>query len=137
MKDVIRVEFDGYWLERYQSEIPQGAGVYCVYACEPIAKGRIVVLRELLYIGASDDVRASVARHEKMPAWKKRLRDEEELCFSFARMEHDFRRDVLMAMISHHRPPCNDMDEQELHNIRLMIVGEHELIDGFITVGNE
>ncbi len=137
MKEIIKVEFDGYWLERYQSELPQEEGVYCVYACEPMAMDRIVVLRELLYIGESDNVRTSVASHEEVPVWKKRLRDGEELCYSFARMERELRRDVLMAMISHHRPKCNRMQDEGIHNIRLAIVGEHELLDDFIVIDNE
>lgn len=137
MKEIIRVEFDGYWLERYKSEIPQEAGIYCVYACEPMAKDRIVVLREILYIGESDNVSASIAEHEDVSAWKERLQEGEELCYSFARVNQDVRSRVLSAIISQHRPPCNPTVDQQACNTRLTIVGEHELLDDLVAVGNE
>ena len=136
MKGRIRVEFDGYWLERYQSDIPQGGGIYCVYACEPIARDRIVVLREILYIGESDDVKMSVAMCEEVAAWKAYLKAGEELCYSFARMEGGYRHDALAAMVLHHKPPCNDVEEKAPENISLMIVGEHELLYDLIVIGN-
>lgn len=108
MKEMIKVAFDGYWLERYQSEVSEEGGIYCVYACEPMARDRLVVLRELLYIGASDDVRASITKHENVKNWKNRLLEGEELCYSFARVVRDIRSDVLAAMVLHHRPPCNE-----------------------------
>lgn len=136
MKEMIRVEFDGYWLERYQSEIPQEAGIYCVYACEPIAKDRIVVLRELLYIGKADNVKMGIAEHEDVSAWKTRLQEGEELCYSFARVEPMVRDRVLSAIVSHHRPPCNRIVEHGDCDTRLTIAGEHELLDELIAVVN-
>ena len=137
MKEMIKVAFDGYWLERYQSEVSEEGGIYCVYACEPMARDRLVVLRELLYIGASDDVRASITKHENVKNWKNRLLEGEELCYSFARVVRDIRSDVLAAMVLHHRPPCNELQDEEADNVRLMIVGEHELLDDFVEIGDE
>ncbi|MBQ2113720.1 MAG: hypothetical protein II195_01345 [Selenomonadales bacterium] len=137
MKEMIKVAFDGYWLERYQSEVSEEGGIYCVYACEPMARDRLVVLRELLYIGESDNVKASIAEHEEVKRWKKRLLAGEELCYSFARVAHDVRGHVGAALIAHHRPPCNEVRAEEVHNVRVMIVGEHELLDDFVAIGDE
>ena len=137
MKEMIRVEFDGYWLERYQAEIPQRAGIYCVYACESVAKDKIVVLRELLYIGESDDVREAIAGAEDAAVWKERLHEGEELCYSVASVEREVRGIAWEAMVSHHRPPCNRMIHKRAADISLTIVGEHELLDDFIAGVNE
>ncbi len=133
MKDMIKIQFDGYWLERYQSEIPQETGIYCVYACEPIAKDRIVVLREILYIGETDNAKQSIVEHKDTSAWKTRLQEKEELCYSFAKIETKIRNRVLSAIVSHHRPPYNRIIEHQDCDVRLTITGEHELLDDLIT----
>lgn len=41
-------------------------------------------LKRLLYIGEAADVQGRVASHEKLPAWKRQLKQGEVLCFNAA-----------------------------------------------------
>jgi hypothetical protein len=43
-----------------------------------------VDLKRLLYIGEAADVQGRVASHEKLPAWKRQLKQGEVLCFNAA-----------------------------------------------------
>ncbi|MBQ8682552.1 MAG: hypothetical protein IJ510_02370 [Selenomonadales bacterium] len=134
--ETILLNFEGYWMDIYKDEVPHEAGVYCVYACESMAANKIAVLRELIYVGAADDVAACIADHEKLVEWKERLGEEETLCYSFANVNSDVRSRVEGAMVYHHRPPCNRIEEEvfPFDDTRLSIVGEHELLDDSFVV---
>lgn len=77
----VELGFDGYWLDQYKAELPHVAGMFCVYACEPMAQDKIVVIRDLIHVGVSNDIAASVADTSE---WKQSLQDGESLCYSFA-----------------------------------------------------
>ena len=79
-------ELEGYWLEDYKSEMQvQGkAGVYCVYACEAVAKDKIVVIRDLIHVGISDDIAKSIFDEENLSEWKTHLQEGESLCYAFS-----------------------------------------------------
>lgn len=77
----IELGFEGYWLDQYKAELPHKAGMFCVYACEPMAKDKIVVIRELIHVGVSNDIAESV---QDSSEWKKHLQSGESLCYSFS-----------------------------------------------------
>ena len=80
------IELEGYWLEDYKSEMQaeNKSGIFCVYACEAVAKDRIVVIRELIHVGVSDDIMQSISDEDKLSEWKNHLRVGESLCYSFS-----------------------------------------------------
>lgn len=106
MKQII-LEFNGYWREVNKSGVPVQSGVYCVYACTYNESSDTVTLRELMYIGESENVRTRLVNHEKLPKWKSRLDAGETLCYSFASIGTVDRVRVEAALINYHRPPCN------------------------------
>ena len=79
-------ELEGYWLEDYKSEMQvQGkAGAYCVYAREAVAKDKIVVIRDLIHAGISDDIAKSIFDEENLSEWKTHLQEGESLCYAFS-----------------------------------------------------
>lgn len=135
MKTIL-LKFEGYWLDRYKAEIPHGAGVYCVYTCEPIAEGRIVVLRELVYVGSAGDVAACLTSHPCLDEWKARLQSGEMLCYSFAPAVLDVAVVAERALISHHTPTCNqvvlDMATSP-SDTKIVLEGEHIFLDDSVT----
>lgn len=100
--------FDGYWREPNIGGIPAESGVYCVYACKHNSQAGTVSIRQLIYIGESDDVKKRVAKHEKWDAWRGYLTQGEELCFSFAPVGTSDRERVEAALIFDRKPPEND-----------------------------
>lgn len=79
-------ELEGYWLDNYKSEMQADgkAGVYYVYACEAVAKDKIVVIRDLIHVGVSDDIAKSVFDEKNVSEWKTHLQEGESLCYAFS-----------------------------------------------------
>lgn len=103
----ISLEFNGYWREVNKSGVPAQSGVYCVYACTYNQTEGTVSIRELMYIGESENVQKRLSNHEKLSKWESRLRSGETLCYSFAGVGNVDRVRAEAALIYHHRPPCN------------------------------
>jgi len=102
------LEFDGYWREPVIGTMPEGSGIYSVYACVHNAQERTNSLKRLLYIGEAGDVRGRVGPHEYWPKWKAELKDNEVICFGVAMIagENDRQR-AEAALIFKNKPPCN------------------------------
>lgn len=103
----INLEFNGYWREVNKGGVPAESGIYCVYACTYNSAEGTVSLRELMYVGESENVKKRLTDHEKLPKWKNRLRAGETLCYSFANIGNVERIRAEAAIINYHKPPCN------------------------------
>lgn len=103
----IELNFRGYWMEVNKNGIPDASGIYCVYACTYNAITDKVSIRELIYVGESDNIWNRISNHERLADWKKRLRSNETLCYSFAGVSENDRVRAEAAVIFHHKPPCN------------------------------
>lgn len=103
----MNLTFEGYWREVNKGSVPNKSGVYCVYASTYNASAGTVSLRKLLYVGESANVGDRISAHERLPDWKKRLKDGETLCYSFAPVESSDRHRAEAAVINKHKPPCN------------------------------
>ena len=102
------LEFDGYWREANIAGLPASSGVYCVYACKYNAHSGSVSIRELLYIGESQNIRERVEGHERWDDWRSELQLGEVLCFNAALISPKSDRErAEAAMIYKHKPPCN------------------------------
>ena len=105
MKEIV-MEFKGYWTEASEEFIPSQSGVYCVYRGRYIPEDRRVLLKELIYIGESANVRQRIRTHEGRKSWREHLKDDETLCYSFTPVLYDRNR-AEAALIHHHKPPEN------------------------------
>jgi len=99
--------FDGYWREPNKGGIPDKSGVYCVYECTHDETEKNVTIHRLIYIGQGENVRTRVANHEKWNDWKKYVRGNNQLCFSFAPVDKDTIDRIEAALIFKHTPPEN------------------------------
>jgi hypothetical protein len=105
MKEIV-LEFEGYWTEAAEKFIPSQSGIYCVYRAKHDPINRKVQLKELLYIGESENVRQRINTHEKKPLWKEHLKNGETLCYSFTPILYDRNR-AEAALIHQHKPVEN------------------------------
>lgn len=98
-----KLNFEGYWID--EESLPSRSGIYCVYSCLKFPK--MVSIEKLIYIGESSDVQDRHKRHEKVYKWKKHLKGEEVLCFSYAKANYIIRDRCEAALIFKHNPPEN------------------------------
>ena len=141
MAKTIKLNFDGYWREVNQSEIPKKSGIYAVYVCEynkPEKEGEkgSVTLKKLIYIGEAEDVNDRISKHEKWEEWRKELSEGTEICFSFANVDSPDRERAECALIYHHKPTCNDecKDSFPYEETTVISDGLHKFIESPITV---
>lgn len=105
---LVELNFEGYWREKKKASVPAASGVYCVYTCIYSGKKQTCSPQKLLYIGASDNVRASLVEPPQQDAWESHLDVGEELCFSFAPVDPERCARCAAALIRKNKPPEND-----------------------------
>ncbi|MCD4504785.1 GIY-YIG nuclease family protein [Chromobacterium piscinae] len=101
------INFRGYWRDSKKSSVPSKSGIYCVYRAVYDENKEFLSLKELIYIGESEDVKGRLANHEKLDVWSKRLKGEEVLCYSFGEVSPKDRVRCEAALIFKHKPPVN------------------------------
>jgi hypothetical protein len=103
------LDFDGYWREEIKNEIDlTSSGIYCVYRGIHDSFDNTVSLKELIYIGESQNVKERIQNHEKIEDWKELLEPEEVIFYSCAPIDSASRIRVEAAMIYEHKPIVND-----------------------------
>lgn len=132
----ISLEFEGYWREINKGSVPAQSGIYCVYACTYNQSKDTVTLRELIYVGESENVRDRLANHERLPDWQKRLKVGETLCYSVAAVSGSDRNRAEAAVIFHHKPPCNTEYKYSFpfEATTIQTFGRNDLLDSSFTV---
>ncbi len=130
------ITYDGYWREPNKSGVPNGSGVYTVYAATYNAGTNTVALQRVLYIGESAKVRDRLANHEKTATWKRQLRRGEILCFSYAPVHAGSRVRVEAALINHHKPPTNTeyVSSFPYETTTVSTTGKNDLLSSRFTV---
>lgn len=78
------LNFKGYWRESNKDYIPEVSGIYLVYRCVFNPIPRTVSLRELIYIGKSNNVKRRVSEHVTNHDFLETVRPGEEICYSVA-----------------------------------------------------
>lgn len=104
----INLDFKGYRLETNKNSIPSQSGIYCVYSCTYNENKNTVSIKELLYIGESEDLHRRISNHDRLDDWEKKLSSTETLCYSFALINGDDRIRAEAALIFKHKPPMNE-----------------------------
>ena len=102
------LNFSGYWRAATRDGLPSASGIFCVYSCSHNAIVGGLTMKELLFIGEASDIRSGISNHVSWNGWQQYLRYGEELCFSAALVPVSERDRAYAALLSHHRPPCND-----------------------------
>lgn len=101
----LELDFHGYY--RKSEFLWAKPGIYCVYRGVYNQNNDTVSLRELLYIGQSQNVKERHGNHENINEWRQKLRPGEELQYSMAILSVDALERCEAALIYKNKPPCN------------------------------
>lgn len=127
--NTIRLEFNGFWGD--SSYLPQTSGVYCVYRGIPNPETKTISLKELLYIGQTNNIRARITNHERLATWKSKLLPGQTLRFSYCEIELPNREYTEAALIYKHKPSLNTeyVYSFPFDDIRIRITGDTGFLD--------
>lgn len=107
----IALEFQGYWRDKKKASVPAAPGIYCVYTCIYSGKKQACSPQKLVYIGAAEDVRASLKNPEGLEGWESHIDTGEELCYSYAEAAPEQCRAYAAALVRRNKPPENPAPE--------------------------
>lgn len=132
----INLDFNGYWRYQNKGGIPNYSGVYLVYRCVYNREQETVSLKQLIYIGESENVHDRIQNHNKDTAWKRKLQDGEEICFACANVDNPDRERAEAALIYHTKPVLNDKSTESFDYpaTYLVLTGQHRFLDSEIVV---
>ena len=102
------LNFSGYWRESKKAHIPEISGIYLVYRCVYVPSSDTVSLRELVYIGQSNDVNERISQHSDSHDFQGILSPGEELCYSVAEVPKADLNLVENALIFAQQPKLNE-----------------------------
>lgn len=80
----IQLDVQGYYRDQSRKGFPHSAGIYFVYRGVFVPHLKTVTLRELLYIGETEDLYQRHNEHDKRDKFIMKLQEDEELFYSFA-----------------------------------------------------
>lgn len=98
-------DFKGYYLNT--TSLPSISGVYVVQSYIYNKDKDNISLKNLIYIGKADDINNRVTNHEKIDDWKKELKYEEQLCYSYTEVSTIYNERVEAALINANQPIVN------------------------------
>jgi|WetSurMetagenome_2_1015567.scaffolds.fasta_scaffold05667_4 hypothetical protein len=104
---VYNLLFEGYWTESNIDEIPALPGIYCVYESRYNNLWKTVAIKNLIYIGKSENVCQQIINNHRNPEWSRFLRPGSQLGYSFAEVDPSDLDDIEAAFIFHHKPLVN------------------------------
>lgn len=110
------LEFNGYYPDVHKESIPAISGLYFVYRGERTQNGDgkyTANIKELLYIGQSEDVNARLnGEHEHYEDWNAELEKGETLYYSVCEVPIGSLDEVENACIYKAQPPINTQGKE-------------------------
>ena len=121
-----KLTFKGYWREMNKAGIPNEAGIYMVYRAVYNAFQDTIDPKEIIYIGQAGKGEERVCGHDKLPQFKKYLKDGEELCYAFAKVDKEDLDIVENALVFKQKPQENDYlkDSYNHEEARFQVKGD-------------
>lgn len=102
------IEFEGYWREGNERDVPAASGIYCVYEARMVLATGQLRPQKLVYVGESDNARKDITANPKREDWRKQVGRGNHLCYAFAPVPSADRKRVAATLIHVHKPPTND-----------------------------
>ncbi|WP_156105352.1 hypothetical protein [Litchfieldella xinjiangensis] len=132
----LSLTFSGYWRDSEANQVPEEAGLYCVFSCRNDTEEDGISVQKLLYVGISRNVRHRITHHDDKPHWESYLGEGESLCYSIAPVSHIYRERCQAAMIHAHQPPANQeyRDAFPFDATRLSLHGKTRLLKSSLQV---
>jgi hypothetical protein len=103
----LRIRFTGYWSQYNCGLMPRRPGVFCVYRARFDDASKSTTMRELLYIGTSENVNQCVCDHDDTASWRACLEPDDVLSFSYGSVGASDLPRCEAALVRHHRPRLN------------------------------
>lgn len=130
--ETIVLNFKGYCREVNWDTLSDVSAVYCIYACTYNKAESNLSIRELLYIGESEQLKTRVKEpdHQGIKRARKRLRDGEVLCLSYAKVDGRSRKRIENALIFEHQPICCEDDKYTYthETVKIKTSGDNEYL---------
>lgn len=104
-------EMLGYWTDETLKEVPNDAGIYCVFRASSGSEPQAKEVKQLLYIGEHRNVHHGLLHHPDREKWHDVLEPGEELWYSMGLCSHAYRERLWAAMIHAHKPRFNGASE--------------------------
>lgn len=114
---------------------PDSPAIYFVYRASFNAVERLCTVKQLLYIGETDNLKLSLTEDMPRQSFIDKLLDGENLFYTFAISEYnkDERQKIVQALIFETRPTLNNKIERPPYKTRIIIEGnEHAFIPASI-----
>lgn len=111
---VFNIEIHGYWRDPNRNTIPAVSGIYFVYEAAYDQKFDALILRRLIYIGESENIKESIIKNPDYDNWLNHVRYGNELCYAAAFVEPQNRSRIKAAFVKKHNPMENDLKNQTL-----------------------
>lgn len=120
----IQLDVQGYYRDQSRNGFPHSSGIYFVYRGVFVPHLKTVTLRELLYIGETEDLYQRHNDHDKRDKFITKLQEDEELFYSFALTENISKKQRLRiesTLIYELRPQLNTQN-METYNYDQTII---------------
>lgn len=120
----IQLDVQGYYRDQSRKGFPHSPGIYFVYRGVFVPHLKTVTLRELLYIGETEDLYQRHNDHDKRDEFITKLQEDEELFYSFALIENVSKKQRLRiesTLIYELRPQLNTQN-METYNYDKTII---------------
>lgn len=114
MQQSFNQQINGYFIDQNSSSLPESSGIYFVYECTYNLITNSVDIKQLIYIGESEDINNRINNHEKKEEWLQHVNKGNTLCFSYTLITKERER-VEAAYIFKHQPPVN-IDHKKHYN---------------------
>lgn len=125
------IVFKGYRREEKVSTMPEYSGIYLAYRCAYNKANRTVSLRELIYIGQAQNLRTRLLQHKNDGDLDKELKDGEQICYAYAKVDADKLDIVENALIFAQQPRTNTNLKQSFDHraAKFIVEGDCALLE--------
>lgn len=117
---------EGYYRDCNRGNLPAVAGIYIVYRCIPNKTNNTIDIKEILYIGETENMRkrhngtaGKPSKHEHYDDFVKEAGGEENICYGWIplpKYSEEERKWIQDALIHMQQPPVNDASKQHYNH---------------------
>lgn len=106
--ETYNITFKGYRRDTNAGSLPTYSGVYLIYRCRYNQDTQKVILLELFYIGQSQNLNNEINHHKRRDEFLRQAKENEQICYSYARVEENSLNIVENALIYMQKPRLNE-----------------------------
>ncbi|MBI2257794.1 MAG: hypothetical protein HYU67_02730 [Flavobacteriia bacterium] len=130
------VNIEGYWLKKNFNELPAISGIFFIYECKHVIKNDIIVLKKIIYIGESDNIKEDIKNERKLDVLFKNF-SSREIAVSYAGILDKNERKLIFENYKFYlnlQQNDNSINSLDFNPITLISIGNIEFIEPFYTL---